>query len=104
MDEKIMMISIIIIIMTTHNTTWKNIWQQQLTLTGELMGVGTGAGDRLMVVLGRTGVHPEVALMLSKLLLELWVELPWWPMNVLVSAELLATVRFLCDVLDSRSR
>ena len=40
------------------------------------MGVGTGAGDRLMVVLGRTGVHPEVALMLSKLLLELWVELP----------------------------
>ena len=49
------------------------------------MGVVTGAGDRLMVVLGRTGVHPDMALMLSKLLLELCVEL-LAAMNVLVSA------------------
>ena len=35
------------------------------------MGVVTGAGERLIVVLGKTGVHPDVALILSKLLLEL---------------------------------
>ena len=65
---------------------------------GELMGVATGWGVRLMVVFGSTGVQPLVALMLSRLLFELCVdEFACWPMNVLVSADGFAVVLLFFD-------